>query len=69
MAYLRRIWIALDIFINVILGGDIETMSSRMGRNIQGGQSCKVCTVVCWFLSRFWPDHCIHNIMTPINKE
>lgn len=66
MTYLRRLWIALDILINVVLGGNIETMSSRMGRSIKEGKKCTACTVVCWLLSRFWPNHCINNIMDPL---
>lgn len=69
MEYLRRVWKALDILLNVILGGDIETMSSRMGRNIKEGRRCPICTGVCWLLSCFWPSHCVNNIMTPLNKD
>lgn len=66
MAYLGRFWKALDILMNVILGGDIETMSSRMGRNIKEGKGCSLCNGICWLLSRFWPNHCVNNIMEPL---
>lgn len=69
MNYLARVWLALDILLNTLLGGDVETISSRMGRAIQQGRRCAVCGAVCWLLSRWWPDHCIHNIMDPVNKD
>lgn len=68
-AYLFRCFLALDILLNVILLGDVETLSSRMGRAIKEGRRCVLCGPVCWLLSRFWPDHCIHNIMNPVNKS
>lgn len=67
--YLANFWLALDILLNTLLAGDVETMSSRMGRDIKAGTPCKVCTAVCWLLSRFWPDHCVHNVMEPLNKR
>lgn len=66
--YLANFWLALDILINTLLAGDVETMSSRMGRDIKQGKRCTICSTVCWLLSRFWPDHCVNNVMTPINK-
>jgi hypothetical protein len=68
-AYIWRIWVVLDILCNVLLGGDIETMSSSMGRSLKDRRPCAVCSTVCWLLSRFWPDHCINNIMEPLNKK
>jgi hypothetical protein len=64
--YLSRFWLALDILLNVLLGGQVETMSSRMGRALLEKRRCVLCKPVCWLLSRWWPDHCIHNIMDPI---
>ena len=64
-AYLARAWIALDILINVLLGGAHETMSSRMGRKIRDRVPCALCRGVCRALDVFWPDHCIHNITEP----
>lgn len=69
MKYLANLWLALDILLNTVLAGDVETMSSRMGRMIRDRKPCRICGLVCWFLSRFWPDHCIHNIMQPVNKK
>lgn len=68
-AYLARVWLALDILLNTVLGGDVETISSRMGRAILEKRPCLLCGPVCWLLSRWWPDHCIHNIMAPVNKR
>jgi hypothetical protein len=68
MTYLARVWLALDILVNSILGGRVETMSSRMGRAIRDGSSCALCGAVCWLLSRWWPDHCVNNIMEPVDQ-
>lgn len=68
IAYFARFWLALDILLNVLLGGQVETMSSRMGRALLENRRCVLCGPVCWLLSRWWPDHCIHNIMEPLNK-
>lgn len=69
MGYFARLFLAFDILVNTILGGDVETMSSRMGRAIQQGRPCAVCGVVCWLLSRWWPGHCVNNIMEPVNAR
>lgn len=69
MAYIARFWLALDILVNVLLGGDVETLSSRMGKKLRQHQRCIPCSLVCWLLGRFWPDHCINNIMDPVNKQ
>jgi hypothetical protein len=66
--YLAKLWLALDILLNTLLGGDVETISSRMGRALKEGRRCLLCGPVCWLLSRFWPSHCVNNIMTPVNK-
>lgn len=67
-AYFARLWLALDILLNTLLGGDVETISSRMGRAIKEGRRCLLCGLLCWLLSRFWPSHCVNNIMNPVNK-
>jgi hypothetical protein len=67
--YFARVWLALDILANVLAGGKVETISSRMGRALRDKQSCRVCSAVCWLLSRFWPDHCVNNIMDPVGKK
>ena len=69
LAYFGRIWLVIDILCNVLLLGHVETMSSRMGRAITEKRRCVVCGAVCWLLSRWWPDHCIHNIMEPLDKK
>jgi hypothetical protein len=66
--YLANFWLASDIWLNTVFGGDVETMSSNMGRKLKEGRPCRFCSLVCWLLSRFWPDHCLHNIMNPVNK-
>lgn len=68
-AYVLRVLVALDIFINVLLFGRIETMSSRMGRAIKEGRRCLLCALICGLLSIRWPDHCINNIMRPLYES
>jgi hypothetical protein len=62
-AYLGRVWLALDRLANVVLFGQYETLSSRMGRAIKEDR-CIFCKGICRLISFFWPDHCIHNIET-----
>lgn len=64
--YLARLFLTLDILCNVLIGGEVETMSSRMGKAILTKQRCILCGPICGLLSVFWPDHCIHNIMDPL---
>lgn len=68
-AYVGRCWLALDILANVLLGGDVETISSRMGRALATGRRCLLCGLVCGLLDVFWPGHCLNNIMAPLNKR
>jgi hypothetical protein len=65
MTYLRRIFVALDILINTILGGQVETLSSRMGKAIKQGR-CILCKLICGALDWRWKDHCVNNIKPPI---
>lgn len=67
-AYLARCALAFDILLNTVLGGDVETISSRMGRALQQGRPCLLCRGVCRLLDLFWPGHCLHNIMNKVNR-
>lgn len=59
MAYLMNVLLAFDRFINAIfLGNPNETISARMGREIQAGR-CHLCKPVCWLLDKVDPNHCI----------
>jgi hypothetical protein len=66
MAYLRRIWVALDVLLNVLRGGALEPISSACGKEIVAGSPCRFCSAVCRLLNVFWPDHCIHNRIDPL---
>lgn len=68
MDYLRRVFLAADIMANTILGGRVETMSSRMGRAVLQRRQCVLCRLTCRLLDVFWPGHCVHNIMEPVDK-
>jgi hypothetical protein len=63
LAYLRRLWKALDVLLNVLRGGELETVSSACGKEIVEGNPCRVCSALCRLLDVFWPDHCINNRM------
>lgn len=66
MSYLSRLWVAIDVLLNVIAVGQVETISSRCGKQIVAGNPCRVCSVICRLLNVFWPDHCIHNRIDPL---
>jgi hypothetical protein len=68
MTYLSRLLLLLDMAINVLRGGRVETVSSAMGRAIKEGRRCILCKLICGALDRRWKDHCINNIMTPLDK-
>lgn len=67
--YLKRVLVALDILLNVLLGGEIETMSSVCGKRIVAGQPCCVCTWLCQMIDRAfngrWSGHCMNNRREP----
>lgn len=62
-AYLARIWYVIDILLNVLAFGQVETISSRCGWQLSGQKPCRVCNAICRFLDVFWPSHCINNRM------
>jgi hypothetical protein len=57
LTYFRRLFVAVDQLINVILGGDEdETMSSRLGKDKRRGR--KFACFLCKVLDLFEKDHC-----------
>jgi len=61
--YFWRILIALDQLANTILGGDEdETISSRIGKIVEGRNDCWICTVICDLLNKIDPNHCKKSI-------
>ena len=57
VSYFRRLFVAVDQLLNVILGGnEDETISSRIGKDARRGKkfACVLCQVLHW-LDR---DHC-----------
>lgn len=62
--YLFNILVAIDQFVNTILGGDPdETISSRLGKIMaKRKHRCVVCRWVCWFLDKIDPNHCANSI-------
>lgn len=60
--YFFNVLIAIDQFLNAILGGDPdETLSSRMGKAIREGR-CKLCYPICRVLHLFDKNHCKKEI-------
>jgi len=58
--YMWNLLIAVDQAINAVLGGDPdETLSSRMGKQVE---RCKLCRWVCRLLGKVDRDHCIKSI-------
>jgi hypothetical protein len=65
-AFFKRVFVALDIVLNVLpLFGQVEPISSRCGRQIEGGKPCRACAALCAWLDKRWPGHCKNNIWTP----
>lgn len=65
-AYLRRVWKALDVLLNVLRGGELETVSSACGKQIVAGNPCRACCLLCRLLDMRWKDHCINNRIDPL---
>lgn len=56
--YFINILVALDQFINALIGGDPGmTLSGRMGRAVAAGR-CTLCRPICWLLDKVDSDHC-----------
>lgn len=57
--YLWNLVYLLDLSLNciVFLGDPRQTLSARMGRDIEAGR-CMLCKHVCKFLNLFQADHC-----------
>ncbi len=57
LTYFRRLFVAADQLVNVLLGGDEdETVSSRAAKDRNRGRI--VGCVLCRFLDLFDPNHC-----------
>lgn len=61
LSYFRRLFVAVDQLVNVILGGDEdETISSRIAKDKRRGR--KFACFLCKILDLFDPDHCEKSI-------
>ena len=57
LSYFRRLFVAVDQLLNVVLGGhEDETISSRIGKDARRGRkfACVLCRVLDWLD----PHHC-----------
>lgn len=63
-AYFKRLFVALDILLNVLRGGEIETVSSACGKRLIV-KPCRICGALCRFIETAfkgrWSDHCANN--------
>lgn len=67
--YFKRLFVALDILLNVIFFGQIETMSSRCGKRIVVETPCRICSALCRMIDSLlngrWAGHCLNNRREP----
>lgn len=64
-AYFKRVFVVLDILLNVLRGGDKETISSACGKKLLQREPCRLCARICALLDKRWPGHCLGNIREP----
>jgi hypothetical protein len=66
--YFKRIFIVLDMLVNVLRGGEMETVSSACGKRLVV-KPCRVCGALCRFIETSfngrWSDHCANNRREP----
>jgi hypothetical protein len=61
--YFGRLWWSVDVALNVLALGAVETMSSRMGKAITTGSPGHIPCFLCGVLDLRWKNHCINNRM------
>lgn len=61
-----RLLILLDVIINRLFNGRVETISARAGRGVESGKTwaCLLCRV----LNRIDPGHCESSIEDPLGR-
>ncbi|MCB1466634.1 MAG: hypothetical protein KDK08_05685 [Rhizobiaceae bacterium] len=59
-SYFIRVLLALDIFLNVVFGGDFETISARCGRLMVEHPRWSRTPMPVW-----WIEHCIKAHFSP----
>ena len=58
-----RILLSIDQFFNTLTGGDEdETISSRIGKNVEAKTDCWICRILCKLLNLIDPNHCMDSI-------
>jgi hypothetical protein len=66
-AYFKRIFVTIDVLLNVLRGGDVETISSARGKDLAQPQPCRFRLKLCRFIDRLfggrWQGHCLNNRM------
>lgn len=61
--YFGRLWWSIDVALNVLALGAVETMSSRMGKSLATGSPGRIPCFLCSLLDLHWKNHCINNRM------
>lgn len=61
--YFGRLWWSVDVALNVLALGAVETMSSRMGKSLAAGSPGRIPCFLCGLLDLRWKNHCINNRM------
>jgi hypothetical protein len=64
--YFGRVWWCVDVALNVLACGAVETMSSRMGKSLASGSAGRIPCFLCGLLDRRWKNHCVNNRMEPL---
>ena len=62
--YVIRVLLAFDIFINVVLGGEFETISARCGRHMVHHPYWRKAKLPVW-----WIEHCLLAHQRPLLKR
>lgn len=66
--YFKRLLVVLDMLVNVLRGGELETVSSACGKRL-AAKPCRLCGALCRFIETAfngrWTGHCANNRREP----
>lgn len=63
---LMRLLILLDVAVNRLFNGRVETISARAGRGVESGKAWAC--ALCGMLDRIDPDHCAKAVQDPLGR-
>jgi hypothetical protein len=61
-----RLLILLDVVINRLFNGRVETISARAGRGVESGKTWAC--FLCRLLDRIDPEHCEASVADPLGR-